>query len=213
MRAAAPGPLSAVALLAVLTAGGCRDEEPAAAPGRKPPSSPLAEREVRNYIEVAPGVFRIYESVLDPAGPPNAAQRKEIPKKLDAYLAKHHHTRATWNRLSRRVGYVVNAIRFEEERPRRNKELQQEIGKQKQLAEDATDDLLREQTATRIAQLEAQRDAPAPPTHEADRALVKSFWTDLDRLVPRRRPTRPQAPDSPPNRPTGGDEKASDEDD
>ncbi len=167
---------------------GCSDDAPASKGPRQPPNSPLVDREVRAFIKVGDGLEELRIALLPSLRPgsPNLKQAQQaVQQKINAYLAQHHYTTQSWAKLNRRITYVVEAMRWDKERPERNRRIHGKILKQKQIADGATDDRLREETAIRIKQLEATLDKPAPPTHAADRKLAKSYWADLDRLVPK----------------------------
>lgn len=159
-------------------------------PQRPPPPSPLTEQEVRTYIAVWPRINEILAAALGPMAPGSeGVDREELGRQIRAAIAvileNHHLTQEGWHKLSRRVEYAVDVVRWRAEAAGRNAELDTKIQQKEELLRLAKDEQ-REALEADIQSLQAQRRDPGPALRQPDVDLVKSFWSDLDRIVPTR---------------------------
>jgi len=174
--------LVAAVVAATLWYLGRRDE------GSKPVGPPpvrqvLDVRSVEDYIRIQPEIDRILQrsiadgSISTPEG--GAANRDAVY----AVLRKHGYDEGSWDRARRRVEDAVVALRADKQRPERLAEIDREIGV-KVAALDGASDSVREQLEKDLARLRAMKDERVA-IHEADRAIMERYWTDLDRIAPR----------------------------
>jgi len=159
------------------------DTGPAA---RRPPSKALTEAEVRRYLEIWPGINAILQKVAEQY----IRQRtKEYEPKIDAsgyvsdYLFQHNMTMADWDRLKDRVEYVVFAIRYRENRGEVDAGIRERIRQKETLLKAATGEM-RKKLEADLEEERAKLEREPPPAHPEDLELVRSFWADLDPLVP-----------------------------
>lgn len=150
-----------------------------------PPAAPrpvLDVESIEAYIRIQAEIDRILSgsiadgSISTPEG--GEANRAEI----HGLLQKHGYSKASWDRVRRRVEDAVVAMRAEKNRPERLAEIDREISV-KEAALDGASDSVREQLEKDIAMLRAMKESKVA-LHEADIALLERYWTDLDRLAP-----------------------------
>jgi chromosome segregation ATPase len=165
---------------------------------RQPAPAPLTESEVRKYLEVMPQlnemlgrIAREYEERRR-AGQADEAFGTYSQQRITELLAQCHVTREQFDRLRRRVEGVVDAIREEKQLEARREELDRKIAEKKRHLEMVKDEKTRELLENDIAEFKRQQEMPAPPIRPADRELVKSFWRDLEKAVPRTAPPLPR---------------------
>ncbi|MHC4549619.1 MAG: hypothetical protein ACYTEZ_12675 [Planctomycetota bacterium] len=159
-----------------------------------PPPSPLMEAEVRTYIAIQPkllsALYQIAEEVqaqrVERGGSFDQeyfARRSQAVR--DAILAEHHVTPESWDRLRRRVEYAVDVLRWGDEAKQRNADLDVRIEQKEGLLE-LTTGKQRELLEADLEALRRQRAGEGPPLLPRDVELIKSFWSDLAQLAPRR---------------------------
>lgn len=206
-----PWIVSAVAV-AILVAGALlyfdRDGDGSGGGSRRvvepPRPAPLTEREVRKYLEVMPQLNSMLGRIADEyqkqhaAGEVNEAFGTYSQQRITDLLAQCHVTRASFDRLRRRVEGVVDAVIQEKQLAARRKELDGKIAEKKQQLAMVKDEKTRELLRNDIAEFQRQREMPAPAIDPADRELVKSFWRDLEKAVPPTAPPLPREQSKPP---------------
>ncbi len=180
-------------------------DTPAPKPTNPPPNRPLEETEIRQYLAIMSEIGAQYHKVGNAfeaerrralkAGS-TGAEAKALAQRAsagmwDPFLARHQVTLPQITALRARVEYVVDGIRDEQLwNTKAKKDLQAKLEEKRDLAERAgADTVLEKQIKKDMAALQRTIDTWAPPPiHPADRALVASFWADLDRVAPRRAP-------------------------
>jgi hypothetical protein len=158
--------------------------------GRPAVPSPLTEQEVRTYIAVWPQLNRIMADVvlkMDPGrgGVNEEEMGRQAQAATEVVLVDHHLTHETWILLRRRVEHAVDVVRWREEGTERNTRLDAQIQQKESLLRLAKEES-RAALEADIEALKAQRADLGPVLSQHDVALVKSFWKDLDRIVPPR---------------------------
>ena len=146
------------------------------------PPSPLTDAEVRSYMTVQVGLRRIMAEMASNFGTGGAKAGKA---KVETHLRRNHLDAQSWEKLRRRVEYVVDVIRWEQASESRLHEIDREIKKNEGLLEAATSEEMKKKLRETIANVKAQRDAKARPVNDSDRAVAKKYWNDLDKLAPR----------------------------
>lgn len=165
----------------------------------KPPP-PLSEQEVRTYIDVMPQLTALFGDIaveyqrerVQRGGNLDEATEKALDAKAqglaDALLERRGLTRATWQRLSERVEYAVNALRAVPEIESVRPEIEEKIAIKRKLLSNLGDPGERGIVEKEIADLEALLAYEGPPLLDRDRDLIRRYWRDLDAAVPRRGP-------------------------
>lgn len=143
----------------------------------------LSERDVRRYIEYMPVFLRIVGQAAQRYAA-NPLEQKSVQGEIEASCVAHHLTLQDWEALRRRVEFVVDVIRFEENKPERDLRYEEELARKLELLE-RSEGQQREIVQRDIDQLKADYAAGAPALHAADRELVRTFRRDLDALVPK----------------------------
>ncbi len=172
----------AVAALLWLT----RPTPPEPRTGREAPEvATLTERNVRDYIAFMPkflGIIgrAVQSHVQDPGSD------KSVQGHVEAACVEHHLTLKDWEKLRRDVEWVVDIIRFEEDKEGRNRRFEEELARKLELLEKSEGEQ-RKIVQKDVDQLKAIHAAGAPALHPKDRELTRSYWRDLDALVPKTR--------------------------
>jgi hypothetical protein len=161
--------------------------------------TPLTEDEIRTYIAVMPEIQRILQDV----GAEVQAERRRTGGQfdeaafgvksrsaVDALLEKYHLTEETWDKLSKRVEYVVEAIRFVEEREEARPRIEEQITMKKALLANLGKKEDRDQLEKEIEGLEKSLTYEGPPVRQADIDLARQYWRTLDPACPRRTPPK-----------------------
>lgn len=169
---------------------------------RPKPPSPLSEQEVRTYIDVMPQLTRTLGDIaaeyqrerVKHGGNLDEAAEKALDIKaqglVDALFAGRGLTRETWQRLSERVEYAVNALRALPELEKARPEIEEQITIKKTLLANLGQADERAMVEKEIGKLEALLEYKGPPLLERDRDLIRRYWRDLDSAVPQRGPPR-----------------------
>ncbi|MGH7163574.1 MAG: hypothetical protein ACREID_08820 [Planctomycetota bacterium] len=152
-------------------------------PGAPPPAAvPLKEREVRDYLAVFPEFYARLGKAAQEFDPARA------PESQESYVAdlarRHNMTVADLHRLRRRVEHAVESVRWDRSAGTRQANVRAAI-QEKQILFDTAKGKTKETLQADLARLKAQLDAPGPAAPEADKELVRRFWTDLDALAPK----------------------------
>jgi len=153
--------------------------------------APLSDQEVRDYIaivtartEIIPegvGQFRHGDEEH------NAKIGQAIRDRMNREIAKRHLTPREWSLTLRRVEYIVDLCRRNDAAPERASRHAEKLQALHRKLEDTKDEILRQKIQKQIDHEEALKSAPEPPALEADKQLVRRYWTDLDKLAPRRK--------------------------
>ncbi len=150
---------------------------------RAPAIQTISERDVRRYIEFMPVFLRIIGQAVQ-QHVQNPMAQKSVQSEVEASCVQHHLTLNDWEDLRRRVEFVVDVIRFEENKEERDLRYEEELARKEELLA-RSEGGQREIVQKDIDQLKAAYAAGAPPLHAGDRELVRTFRRDLDALVPK----------------------------
>ena len=178
---------------AVLYATREDDVPPGTGPKAAPLPAALTEHEVQSYLAVWPEVnaqgqananefVKIWEATGKYPDDPAMGLRHRAA--VEAILQKHGYTTGTFEVMRKRVERVVDVLRWEQDAPARQAEIDRRIREKEALRESLSGET-RAQVEREIEQLKAQRDAGAPGLREKDRELATKYWERLDRIVPR----------------------------
>lgn len=157
-----------------------RDAPPDGTPG---PRQVLDVASVEAYIRIQPEIDRILAasiadgSISTPEG--GEANRAAV----HGVLQKHGFHERSWERVRRRVEDAVVAMRAIQQRPERLAEIDREIAVKEAALEGASDSV-REQLKKDLSMLRELKEKRVA-LHDADRAILERYWTDLDRIAPR----------------------------
>lgn len=159
-------------------------------PERPPAPSPLTEQEVRTYIAVGPQIYAVLAAAVPELAPGSeGVDRAELGRQIRAavgvILENNHLTHESWNRLSRRVEHAVDVVRWRAEAQERNADLDARIQQKEALLRFAKGKA-RQPIEADIQALKDQRADEGPALLKRDVDLVRSFWSDLERIVPAR---------------------------
>ncbi len=159
-------------------------------PKRPPAPSPLTEQEVRTYIAVGPQIYAVLAGAVPEMAPGSeGVGREELGRQIRAavgvILENNHLTQESWHKLSRRVEHAVDVVRWRAEAEARNADLDTRIQQKEALLRLAKGNA-RQPIEADIQALKDQRTDEGPPLRKRDVELVKSFWSDLDRIAPAR---------------------------
>ncbi len=183
--------LAAAAVVAVILLLTNRRDADADGPKgiRAPP--PLSEQEVRTYIEVMPQLQHILGNIAAEfqaarsRGPVDEeAFGMKAQAQVDALLGRRHLTRESWQRLSERVEYAVNAVRAAAEFDTARAGIEERIELKKALLGRLAREDERVGVRKEIAEAEALLAGGGPPLLERDRELIRQYWTALDAAAP-----------------------------
>ena len=166
--------------------------------GRRPTvpgALPLTEADVRTFIEVQPRMLNIFRgaSAHVVAMLKNGSTMEEAQAELQPLieleqlkiLVEYHRDLKWYEFASARISMAVKVLRFEDPNDKTRKKLEKAIRQEERLYKHAVDEKLKRAHADKIDALKRElRDWPhqAP---ERDKQLVRSFWEDLNDLVPR----------------------------
>lgn len=181
--------LAAAAVVAVVLVLTSRPAAEADGPKAPRAPAPLSEQEVRTYIIVMPQLTNLLRDIAvkfqiarraGPVDPDAFGGEAEV----DALLERHHLTRETWQQLSRRVEYGVNAVRAADqlEGERDGMEERKRL-KEALLVKLAREDE-RKEVEKEIREIEALLEGGGPPLSEEDRELIRQYWKALDAAAP-----------------------------
>jgi hypothetical protein len=197
-----------VAVALVLT-----NRPPAEANGPKGPRAPaaLTEQEVRAYIEIAPDIQR---KLGDVAAQYEIARRQgqvdaealgmQAAAHVDALLERRHLTRESWERLSKRVEYAVNAVRAAEELERERPGMEERLHLKKELLKRLAREDERKRVEQEIRELEALLEGGGPLLLDQDRELIRQYWKAVNAAAPQVGPQpRPPPPEPVQQQPLG----------
>ena len=200
---------AAAATVSVVLVLSSRPDAEAKGPKGPRPPAPLSEQEVRSYIEVSPRIqgllgdiaakFEIGriqgEAAAEALGMQAAAQ-------VDALLERRHLTRESWERLSKRVEYAVNAVRAAEELEKERAGIEERLHLKKELLKKLAREDERKAVEQEVREVEALLAGGGPLLLDQDRELIRQYWKSLDSAVPRvgpqPRPPPPAAGQPPP---------------
>ncbi|MEM8882940.1 MAG: hypothetical protein AAGD14_02630 [Planctomycetota bacterium] len=144
----------------------------------------LDEASVRKYIRIEPEIDRIMIRSMRSGTPPG----KQTQQDVEALLHAHGMDRASWNRLRTQVDDVVNILRLEREAPKEKARVEEQLRMKRDARAEAQQADLQKQLDREIADLERKLAFELRPVHPQDRAVVESYWTDLNRIAARLRP-------------------------
>lgn len=174
--------LVAIAVGAVLYfTSGPDPEPPPPRPLRFVPD-PLAEWEVRRYLEVFPELDRLLKE--------HASRLEDATGAVHDLLARRSMTPGDWDVLWRRVEDAVNRVRAVDDWPQGSERLRETIAQRERMLADAQG-ATKEQLTKDVAFLKEALERGPPPVHPKELELLRSFWNDLDRIVPTVGPAPP----------------------
>jgi hypothetical protein len=152
---------------------------------------PLTDREVRAYLDIWPKLDLKMKEAAE------AHVRDRTPVDVEAFLAAlcahHGFSPVDFQAFRGKIDIAVEAIRFENDRPARDEQTRSRIREKEEMAAQASGPL-RKQLEQDVAALRKQLEAPGPAAAPADVALVRQYWAELDRLVPKAVAPRSEEP-------------------